>query len=103
MQALGCVSDQVAVGRHVTPEGGQCALQPSAAEIVENGAPRRAGPTPNKISFNVSRSRGLSEVGSHFVVDSQAGPNAPRSSACDNERGAQRDFDLLYKKKSTHH
>src|SRR5215471_14064658 len=64
MQALGCVSEQVAVlvdraalRRHVAPEGGQCLLQPRTAvddqklwlaqpaldEIVENGAPRRAG------------------------------------------------------------
>src|SRR5512133_4076857 len=63
MQALGCVSEQVAMlvdraalGRHVAPEGGQGLLQPSATvddqklwlaqpaldEIVENGAPRRA-------------------------------------------------------------
>ena len=38
MQALGCVSEEVAVlvdraalGRHVAPEGGQGLLQPSAA------------------------------------------------------------------------
>jgi hypothetical protein len=70
MQALGCVSEQVAVlvdraalGRYVAPEGGQCLLQPRTAvddqklwlaqpaldEIVENGAPRRC------VSLNLIR------------------------------------------------